>query len=381
VSFSLSAQSSGYYGVAAAILSLVFAAVHWRALRERRVLASVAATALLAGILTAPYLWAYVELREQQGLRRPVGMSISMSFHPEQDLTSSGYLYRRVLGSSGERLFPGLMSLILGGIALARPGPHARFYALAVLTLLVFSLGPQVQVGSVAVPLPYGWLLAVPPLDGMRHPNTFAGVATFALSVLAGLGWASLPAATRSGAGTAVVLAAVVETLSPAPATTRVPPGLPPYYDVLHGLPAGPILELPVFSESALLSAARHGQPMVNGQGSAFVPIDVLRLERFIQNHWIKRTPADVDASKPTSFLLARFPVRYVVLPTGRQDGYAKLAAAFDQSRSFAFVAAARDGDRVYEVRPGAASADPGESGEEPGEIVGKDGEAIGHQQ
>jgi hypothetical protein len=146
-------------------------------------------------------------------------------------------------------------------------------------------------------------------------------------------------------------------------------------------LPAGPILELPVFSESALLSAARHGRPMVNGQGSAFVPIDVLRLERFVQNHWIKRTPADVDASKPTGFLLARFPVRYVVLPTGRQDGYAELAAAFDRSRSFAFVAAARDGDRVYEVRPGAASADPGERGEEPGEIVGKDGEAIGHQQ
>ena len=380
VSFALSAQSSGYYAVAAVILSLVFAGVHGHRLRERRVFAAIAASALLAGLLTAPYLRAYAALREEQGLRRPVGMSITMSFHPEQDLTSSGYLYRRVLGSGGERLFPGLMSLILAGVAVARRRPHVGYYSLALLTLVVLSLGPQLQVGSLALLLPYRWLLAVPPLDGMRHPNTFAGVATFTLAVMAGLGWASLRVATRGWAGAAVVLAAVVETLSPAPAVTPVPPGLPPYYDVLEGLPSGPILELPVFSDSALVSAARHGRPMVNGQGSAFVPIDVLRLERYVQNHWIKRTPVDVDASKPTRYLLARFPVRYVVIPTGRRDGYDELATAFDRSQSFAFVAAARDGDRVYEVRRG-ASADLGESREVPGEEVGEDGEAVGHQQ
>ena len=380
VAFSLSAQSSGYYAVAGVILAIVFAAVHWRALIAPRALLAVAGSALAALLLTAPYLRAYMSVREGHGLRRPLGMSVSMAFQPSRDLTSHGYLYRGVLGSSGERLFPGLLTLVLAAVAIARRRPHAACYGIAAAVLVALSLGPRLEVGSLTVPLPYRWLLTVPPLDGMRHPYTFAAVATFALCVLAAVGWASLRTASRPWAGPAALAMAVAETLGPAPDTVEVPKGLPPYYEVLETLPPGPILELPVFSETALLWAARHGRPMVNGQGSAFVPVDVLRLDRFVQNHWIARTPVDVDASKPTPFLLQRFPVRYVVLPTGRLDGYRDLAAAFDRSRSFVPVGKARDGDRVYEVRRG-ASADPGEGGEEAGEVVGEDGEPVGDQQ
>jgi hypothetical protein len=284
-----------------------------------------------------------------------------------------------VLGSGDERLFPGLLTLGLAGVAIARRRPHAAFYAAAAFVLVAVSFGPTLELGAVTVPLPYGWLLSVPPLDGMRHPYTFAAVATFALSVLAALGFASLGRASRPWAGALVVALAVAETAGPGPDTVEVPNGLPPYYDVLDTLPPGPILELPPFSETALLWAARHGRPMINGQGSAFVPVDVLRLDRFIQNHWIRRTPGDVDASKPTPFLLSRFPVRYVVVPAGRLDGYRGLAAAFDRSRSFVPVGTARDGDRVYEVRRG-PSADPGQGGEQAGEVVGEDGEPVGDQ-
>ena len=68
---------------------------------------------MVAVLLTLPYLRAYMEVRAEQGLRRPLGMSVSMSFLPERDLTSLGYLYGRVLGTGGERLFPGLLTLAL----------------------------------------------------------------------------------------------------------------------------------------------------------------------------------------------------------------------------------------------------------------------------
>ncbi len=116
-----------------------------------------------------------------------------------------------------------------------------------------------------------------------------------------------------------------------------------------QGAAAGPILELPVFAEESVLWAARHRLPVVNGIG-AFAPAQTLVLDRYIQNHWMGLPPEDIDASRPTPYLLQRFPVRYVIIPIGRVAGLRPLAAAFDRSRTFRFVAEAPDGDRIYEV-------------------------------
>jgi hypothetical protein len=373
VSFSLSTQSSGYYGVSALVLGLVFAAFHWRALRDRRTLAALGAAGLVAVLLTLPYLRAYMEVRSQEGLRRPIGMSLSMSFQPERDLTSEGYLYRRILGSGGERLFPGLLTLVLAAVALRRRRAETAFYAGAAGVFLVLSLGPYLEMPGARVPLPYLWLLKVPPFDSMRHPYTFAALATFLLSVLAGFGWSTLRIASRPWAGAAVVLLAVAETLAPPLELLPVPRGLPAYYTTLDTLPAGPILEIPVFAGDSLVWAARHGRPMLNGQGSAFVPIDTLRLDRFIQRHWLRDRSFDADRSKATAFLLAKFPVRYVVLPGSRIGTLARAATAFNDSRTFSLVAETSDGSRIYEVRRDLAPppADPEED-----EADGSDGPA-----
>jgi hypothetical protein len=351
VSFSLSAQSSGYYGVAALVLGLVFVAFHWRALRDKRAFLALAAAGALAVLLTLPYLHAYMEVRREEGLRRPIGMSLSMSFLPERDLTSVGYLYGRFLGSGGERLFPGLLTLALSVVALRRRRPETAFYGGAVLVLLVLSLGPRLELPGHHLPLPYLALLNVPSFESMRHPYTFAAVATFLLSVLAGFGWAALRISSRAWAGAAVVLAAVAETLAPPLDLMPIPRGLPPYYATLDTLPPGPILEVPLFAGDSLVWAARSGRLMLNGQGSAFVPIDTLRLDRFMQRHWLRDRPFDADHNKATDFLLARFPVRYVICPGSRMRALARLATAFNESHTFALVAETSDGSRIYEVR------------------------------
>ena len=349
VSFALTAQSSGYYGVAAAVVALVFAAFHLRELRRRRVFLLAAGAAVLAVLLTLPYLLAFRALQEEQGFRRPPGVSVKMSFQPSRDLTSWSHAYIGVLGGDGEVLFPGLLPLILGGLALRGRARTPWFYAASVLVLVVLSLGPELTIGSTTLAMPYRWLAAVPPFDSMRHPFTFASVGLFVLAVLAGLGWARLKVAAKPWAGPAIVLLAMGETMTDAPRLREVRPDVPAAYRMIAEMPPGPILELPVFAEESVVWAARHGLPVVNGLG-AFAPAQTLVLDRYIQNHWMGLPPEDVDASRPTPYLLARFPVRYLIVPIGRVEGLRPLAAAFDRSRTFRFVAEAPDGDRIYEV-------------------------------
>jgi hypothetical protein len=378
-SFALSAQSSGYYAVAAALLPLLFAAVHWRAFRDRRVAGAALAAALVGATLIAPYAHAFRAVRARESLRRPPGMSEQMAFQPTRDLTSYGLLYRGLLGSEGERLFPGLLSLALAAAALARRRPGSGFYTASAGAFLLLSLGPQLEMGAASVALPYRWLFALPPLDAMRHPYTFAAVATFLLAVLAGLGWSALPLARRRWAGPLVVALAMVETLAPAPSLRNCPPGLPAAYRVLEHLPPGAVLEVPVSVPEALLWAARHGRPTANGIG-AFQPRLTSVLDRYVQNHWVRQVPADVDASPPTDFLAERTQVRYVIVPSGRRPALRALAEAFDRSRAFVRVAEVEGGDRLYELRRDRLP-DAGQRGEEPDEVLGQEAQPVGHQQ
>ena len=59
VSFALTAQSSGYYGVAALVLAVAFAVFHARELRRPRAATLVLGSAALAVLLTLPYLLAF----------------------------------------------------------------------------------------------------------------------------------------------------------------------------------------------------------------------------------------------------------------------------------------------------------------------------------
>jgi hypothetical protein len=354
--FALTALSSGYYAVAATIVAVVFAGVHWRAFVRPRALGAAAAAALLAALLVAPYARAFLALREREGLRRAAVFSTSLAFSPGRDLTSRGYAYRAVLGSGGEQLFPGLLTLALAAVALVRRRPCAAYYATVSAVLLLVSLGPQIALGSRVVVLPYHWLFVIPPLDSMRHPYTFASVATFTLSVLAGLGWSALATSSRPWATPAAILAAAIETLGPGPGLQKVAPGIPAVYQVLETLPPGAVLQLPLHSEDVVLWAARHGRPVANGIG-AFLPARIELLDQAVLDHWFKKAPEDVDASPPARILAEKFQIRYLILRTGRKPALRPLAAALERSRAFRLVGEA-EGDLIFEFRKGDVPAE-----------------------
>jgi hypothetical protein len=255
-----------------------------------------------------------------------------------------------VVGRDGERLFPGLLAPGLAIVALLKRRRHAGFYAVAATSLLVLSLGPRVELAGRTLELPYAWLFGVPPLDSMRHPYTFAAVAGFLLAVLAGIGWAGLPLAGRRGAGTAVVALALLETLAPGPGVREIPRGLPPVWARLVELPPGPVLEVPFLAPDAMLWAARHGWPIVNGDG-AFRPGRHGVLERAIENHWIQDLPAEIDESKPLALILTEFPLRYIIVPgAGRRPDLWRLGEAFERSRLLRRIDELPDGDRIFEM-------------------------------
>jgi hypothetical protein len=355
-SFALCVQSSGYYGVAAAILAGMFGLAYARRMFAPPQRTAALASVLVALVLVAPYARAFMELRQSEDLHRSERHSAGEAFRPSVDLTSASYVDRFLTRSAavrvkGRRLFPGFLALALGAVAVVRRRPHAGFLAAAAAVLVVVSLGPRVAFFGRELALPYDWIFKIPPLDSMQHPYTFAAVATFLLAVLAALGWASLPLASRPAAGAAVVALAVVELLSPPPLVQHVPEGVPPAYRLLAGVAPGPVLDLPVFDEKVLLWAARDDLTFVNGRGS-FTPHGTEMLSRYVSRQWIDQTPDDVDASKPAAYL-ANFHARYVILPTGRRPELAGLGASFDRSRRFRKIGEAADGDRVYEVEAG----------------------------
>ena len=350
LSFALSVQSSGYYAVSAALLPLLFAALHARALRTPHALRATAVAALLGALLVLPYLLTFLEVRERDGLRRPPGMSRNMAFQPERDMSSHGVFYGKLLGNEGERLFPGVLSLALTGLAIRRRAPHALFYASATTLLLLVSLGPELRVGDRTLPLPYAALFGIPPLDAMRHPYTFAAVATMLLAVLAALGFATSRLAAFQWSGPVVVALAVLETFAPAPAVREVKPGLPPVYDKLARLPPGLVLEVPLAAPDVMLWAARHGRPVVNGDG-AFLPSGHALLERTMRREWLKVAPESIDETETTALLRDEFALRYLIVPCGRESSTCRLAGALNGSRVFKLLEELPDGDRLYEVQ------------------------------
>ena len=192
--------------------------------------------------------------------------------------TWSGDYYHSAPGT----LFPGVITLVLAGVALLRRRSGAPRGVRRML-VAVAGIGCLMSLGSLT-PV-YAWAYdMVPPLQGLRAINRFGVLVVFALAVLAGIGFSGL---TRPASAPRRALALLV-VLMLATAESFHGVGSYPRFDYatrVHRYLAasswpGAVVELPIFRRSEfhrnaryLLASTVHWRPLVNGFGG-FTPPD-----------------------------------------------------------------------------------------------------------
>jgi hypothetical protein len=357
VAFALQAGTNGYHAWSLVIVCLLFAAWAGRQLLATRTLLAITAAAALAALLLAPYVLGFLRLRSDSPLERRLADSVPYSVElPGGLLQTPSTVWRAVLGdrARGNRpVFPGVVVLVFAAVALRHASDRrVRLLALMAAVFFVLCLGPELRVfGRSLLPLPFAALFACVPLfDAMRHPVTFATPLLMALGLLAAGGLAFSGLGRRPLFLAAVLSAAVVETLHPAPARVQLPPAAPEPYAWLAAQPRGPVLELPFDDHVYQLRAIGHGLPLVNGACGSYEPARYGALQRLVDRGWT--VPAEgLEGTAGLLYLKAQFPVRYLLLHPGG-SGY--LRENLDKTRrAFALVHETASGDRIYTVGRG----------------------------
>ncbi|HET8631331.1 MAG TPA: hypothetical protein VFL91_28250 [Thermomicrobiales bacterium] len=227
-------------------------------------------------------------------------------------------------------IFLGYLPLVLGALGLRWGRRRAAFWALAALVFGVLALGPDLQIlgrwrfgrGDWPVPLPYGWLQALPVLDFLRVPARFALMVTLALAVLSGIALAALgrrlPA--RLGLPARVALLAVLvgallleHVAVPYPMQAL---GVPAFYQQLARSPEqGTIYEVP-FSLKRPLSLyyqTAHGRPLIGGYLSRRLAYPLRDIPP-LANPGRDITPAPADPADLGRWALAYSDVHWIVV-------------------------------------------------------------------
>jgi hypothetical protein len=349
LAFALQAGTSGYYAFCSFLLSLLLVLWHWRRLREPRVWLWLCVAVAVAVALLLPYVTGFAELQGEGQMTRGDQQQQRYSIElPWDMLGSRSYLWAPVLGSIGKQFFPGLTVLVLAAFAFRR-GPRAPLgpWALIAAVFLLLSFGPEVRVlGRSLGPGPFGLLVeAVPFLDAMRHPMTFALGTLIALGVMASFGLSRIRSPWLRGLA---LVAATAETLGAPPPRTPADLALPAVYRYLASQPEGALLELPFGELRWVWWSTFHGRSIVNG-GGAYKPHRYRMLRGYFQRTLAEGEP--LETSRFLAFLKAWFPVRYVVL---HAEAPPELREAFGAaSASLERVHETSAGDRVYRLRRG----------------------------
>lgn len=311
----LVSASCAYYGMFTwTLLGLAAPYEVWRtsAFHRPRRLAGLGLALALSAAAYLPLAIPFMRLEQDFGFERPLARLERASARPADYLRSGAHLHR-ALGlppESPERtLFPGILAVGLGSLALLKGNRNTGMYALLGALAAWGSLGPAYGL--------YRMLHAtVPGMSGLRVPPRFAIYVLFALSVLAGWG-AAWVLRRIQGKGRKVVAAALVvfplaESFG-GPVPYRKAPEPPPVYEWLARQPdPAPVLELPAAEANVhelhrnaiyLFWSASHFKPVVNGYSTLIPPV-YAELTEVLEDF---PSSTAVDA-------LARLRVRFVIL-------------------------------------------------------------------
>jgi hypothetical protein len=243
--------------------------------------ARLAAASVIAALILSPYLLPYWRVHETMHYSRAADDAQPASWRNYVSTAARVHFERwskDLSGGSTTYVFPGVIALTLGGIALAdarsRRDPRVRMVAIAAAGCVAMSFAPL---------LPFYRFLhaAIPLLQMVRAVNLIAQLALLFLAVLAGFGVAALAHRWQGRAWPALAVLLVVIVNGEA---FRAPIGftrfddVPAVYDVIAKDPTAVVIEAPFpmpgqwfLNAPSMVYSTRHWRPMLNGY-SGFRP-------------------------------------------------------------------------------------------------------------
>lgn len=263
----------------------------WLGKERARAALAIALAGVVAVVLLAPFLYPYLQARQQQGLGRGLAEVATYAASWRDYLAASGRVHYETWSGpmargSGAFLFPGVMAVLLSLVAVATGRawtPPARLWIGLGLTGLLLSFGTELP-GYTAL----YW--AIPLLQGIRATVRFGFLVLAMVAALAAFGLAAARARLVARPRLRLALSAAALCLVSIEAA-RVPVGytaartVPTVYRFLADEPDAVVVELPMFigddvfrNARYMLHSTRHWRPLVNGY-SGFTPAS-------FQAHW-----------------------------------------------------------------------------------------------
>jgi hypothetical protein len=278
------------------VTTFVLADLAWhRRIGDLRVWVDLALAAVAVVAVTLPFAWRYVLMRRQLHFERPLEEAIRFSATLDH--------YRAALPGFSVPLALALVACacaLAKGVVRTTPFSASLVAAAAVALLLTFwlSLGPVVQGGGHALPVPGLYALLydyVPGFRGVRAVGRYAMLFFFFLAALAGLGVAYVESYSRRGAQILALIACgvflwqtrpspfpldrawpvVSEGLAPVPEYLRPGPTPPAIYRFIATLDRGGVLAEFPFGDDAydlryMYFSAAHHRRMLAGFSGVF---------------------------------------------------------------------------------------------------------------
>lgn len=319
----LQVLSSGYYAMLVGLaVGLTLGSEWFWGGRSTERLARAAAALGLAAFLALPVFLEHRAIQSRHGFSRGKAEAVAWSARPASYLEPGPFndlphlAALRGWARDREPLFPGTWALGFGalGLALCARRADARLSALLMLTGLVLSLGPVVNVAGFSVPGPFELFRLLPGGALLRTPARLGVLAVLGLDLLAALAWARFVAPRRAHrVWLAIAAAAIAFEAYPSEVrgAIREMPRPPAVAGWLARAEPGVVLELPWYEPADcalyLYWSTVHWRPMINGFGS-FDPPGNFGLG-LLGNRW----PSEYSAR-----IFRERGIRYVVVHVGR---------------------------------------------------------------
>lgn len=290
LSFAANALVSWHLGILLTLALAVLAAAEFmKSERERlAIVRDLALSGALAALIVLPAVWPLIRAMlgeetyfQKPPSRRPVDAMfffIPSDHHPLLGgFTGSIYAERRAYPSAGFLSYLGFIPLGLAAVAVMRRRPAALLWSGVLLASLLLAMGARPLWGGETIqglPLPFALVSKIPLLRLMRVANRFLVVGSFALAVLAGLGFAALrrPTWPKFALFAALILLEYLWLPYPIQRLERSA-----YYRELAAADrAGAVLDLP-FTDDAqtvrnMLAQTQHNRPIAGGYLSTTPP-------------------------------------------------------------------------------------------------------------